>query len=123
MRIINTPKEKHISSSGETVSALFHFQLLTRMKMAAIHYAKRIIETQSFILGLFTLLFSLLFSLPAVADTVTLDILDRTGLTSGTYSVSVLGISTAGGSDGNGLYLDSDGIWKDVSSLPSGVIN
>ena len=123
MRIINTPKEKHISSSGETVSALFHFQLLTRMKMTAIHYAKRIIETRRFVLGLFTLLFSLLFSLPAVADTVTFDILDRTGLTSGTYSVSVLGISTAGGSDGNGVYLDSDGTWQDISSLPSGVIN
>ena len=121
--MINTPKEKHISSSGETVSALFHFQLLTHMKMAAIYSSKRIIETQSFVLGLFTLLFTLLFSLPAVADTVTFDILDRTGLTSGNYSVYVLGISTAGGSDGNGLYLDSDGKWKDVSSLPSGVNN
>lgn len=119
MRLTITPKQRHISSSGETVSALFYFQSLMRQKMAAIHYAKRVLKIRGFIPGLFVLL----FSLPAVADTVTFDILDRTGLISGNYSVYVLGISTAGGSDGNGLYLEKDGTWKDVSSLPKGVNN
>lgn len=57
-------------------------------------------------------------SLPSLAATVTFGFIDRTGLNAGTYSIYVLGVSTAGGSDGKGLYLDSDGHWKDVSSLP-----
>jgi len=59
--------------------------------------------------------------LSSFADTVTFKMIDRTGLKEGTYNVYVLGISTAGGSDGKGRYLHSDGLWKDVSALPSEV--
>lgn len=82
---------------------------------------KIINETKRLIPVFFALLLSLSFSLPVLADTVTFNIKDRSGLTPGDYSVYVLGISTAGGSDGNGLYLENDGTWRNVSSLPPDV--
>ena len=84
---------------------------------------KIINETKRLIPVFFALLFSLSFSQPVLADTVTFDIKDNTGLKPGDNSIYVVGLSTAGGSDGNGLYLEKDGTWENVTSLPSDVIN
>jgi len=84
---------------------------------------KIINETKRLIPVFFALLFSLSFSQPVLADTVTFDIKDNTGLKPGDNSIYVVGISKTGGSDGNGLYLEHDGTWQNVTSLPPDVNN